>query len=75
MNLHYICPDNLKKTNLIDISLTGADNCNSKLSNKKYIHLLFSIFQKNLPENYSQSVVFWKDFAFALKVVYGKLLN
>ena len=52
------------KTNHIDISLTGTDTCNSKLSNKKYIQLLFSIFQKNLQENYSSSGVFWKDFAF-----------
>ena len=59
----------------MDISLTGTDNYNSKLSKEKYIHLLFSIFQKNLQENYSPSIVFWKDFAFALKVVYGKLLK
>ena len=69
MSLHYICPDNLK-TNLIDIPLTGTDNYNSKLSNKKYIRLLFSTFQKNLPQNYSPSVVFWKDSAFTLKVSY-----
>ena len=37
-----------KKTNHIDISLTGTDNCNSVRFDKKYIHLLFSIFQKNL---------------------------
>ena len=59
----------------MDILLAETDDCNSKLSNKKCIHLLSSIFQKNLPENYSPSVVFWKDFAFALKVVYGKLLK
>ena len=70
MSLHYICPDTLK-INLIDLSLTGTDNCNSKLSNKKYIHLLFSIFQKNLPQK-SPIVVFRKDFVFALKVVCGK---
>ena len=63
------------KTNLIDISLTGNDYCNSKLSSKKYVRLLFSVFQKNLPENYNPSVVFWKHFMFALKVVYGKLLK
>ena len=40
-----------KKTNPIDISLTGTDNCNSVRSDKKYIHLLFSIFQKNLINN------------------------
>ena len=40
LRLHNISPDN-KKTNHIDISLTGTDYCNSKLSNKKYIHLFF----------------------------------
>ena len=54
--------------------LTGTDYCNSKLSNKKYIYLLLSIFQKNLEGNHSPSVVFWKDFVFTLKVVCGKLL-
>ena len=37
----------------------------SKTFQEKNIHLLFSIFQKNLQENYS-AVVFWKEFAFAL---------
>ena len=74
MSLHYICTDNLK-TNLIDVSLTGTDNFSFKRSNKKYIYLLFSIFQKTPPENFSPSIVFWKDFVFALKVVYGKLLK
>ena len=51
MSLHYICSDNLK-TNLIDISLTGNDNCTSKLSNKKYIHLftIFNISEKSTRE-------------------------
>ena len=72
-NRYYISPDNLK-SNHIDISLTRTYNCNSKLSNKKYIHLLFSIFQKNQQENHSPSVVYLKDFAFALKAVSGKFL-
>ena len=69
-----IFPRITKNTNHIDISLTGTDYCNSRLSGKKYIHLSFSIFQKNLQENHSPSVVFRKDFPFALKVVNGKLL-
>ena len=46
MSLFYISLDILEKTMDIDISLTGTDYCNSKLSNKKDIPL-FSIFQKN----------------------------
>ena len=51
--------------------MTGTDYCNTKVSNKKDIHLLTLIFQKN----HSPDVVFWKDFEFALKVEYGKLLK
>ena len=73
MSLFYISLDILEKTMDIDISLTGTDYCNSKLSNKKGIHL-FSIFQKNQQENHSLNNVFSKDFAFALKIVYEKFL-
>ena len=38
-------------------------------------YLLFSVFQKHLPENYSSSVLFWKNFVLGLKVVYGELLK
>ena len=58
----------------MDISLTGTDYCNSRFSNKKYIHLLFLIFWKNLRESHNPNLLFWKDFAFALKVVLRKLL-
>ena len=74
--LHFPGLKLTKKTNHSDISLTGTDYCNSKLSIKKYIHLSISIFQKKIykQDNHSPSVVFWKEFAFALKDAYGKVL-
>ena len=38
-----------KKTNRIDISLTGTDNYHSKLSNKSDIHLLRLDFGQKMP--------------------------
>ena len=47
-----------KKTNDIDISVTGTDYWNSKLSKKNDLDSLFSIFQKNLHESTVQTSYF-----------------
>ena len=60
-----------KKTNNIDISLTGTHYCvilNFPTKNK--FTIIFNISE----ENCNPTVVSWKEYAFTLKVVYAKLL-
>ena len=71
MNLQYISPNNLKYTNNRLISLTGTHHSDSKLSIKifffeKDIRSVFFQISKNLWENQSPEVLFWKGCAFPL---------
>ena len=59
---YIILPRITKKTNHIETSPSRNDYCNSKLSKKKDIDVLFSIFQKNLQENHSPNLIIFFSF-------------